>query len=182
MKKTNILILENLQREGYFISNNTAKVRFKELTNYPNALGFDEQSGGYLALHKGHQPGGIADEINACLILKSKGYCVVLLDESAKSGIEPDVRINGKIYDIKRLHKARDSRNRISRLFEKTSRLGIDKIALHIDQSIKSGEIVAFLAEAMARRTKINELLLIYEGNVYELTKQEVLKRAWLKL
>jgi hypothetical protein len=180
MKKTNKLLLEDLQNDGYFISNEAAKGRFKEFLNYPNALGFDTESGGYLALHKGHQAGGIADEIGFCLILKAAGYRVELLDESAESGIEPDVRVNGKIYDIKRLHKAREPRNRISRLFEKTGLKGIDKIALHIDQSIKPNEMVAFLAEAMARRTKINEVLLIYEGTIYELIKQDVLKRNWL--
>lgn len=45
------LQLENLRRKGYFISNNEAKFRFKELVNYPNALGYDDKSGGYLVLH-----------------------------------------------------------------------------------------------------------------------------------
>ena len=174
------LILEDLRVEGYFISNDTAKSRFKELVNYPNALGYDEMSGGYLVLHKGHQPGGIADEIKACLILKKCGYGVELLNESAGTGIEPDVKVNGKIYDIKRLHKAQKPRTRIIRLFEKTSHLGIDKIVLHIDQDLKPSEIISFLAEAMARRTKINEVLVIFKGDIYELSRQIVFKRNWI--
>jgi hypothetical protein len=174
------LILEDLREEGYFISNDTAKSRFKELVNYPNALGYDEISGGYLVLHKGHQPGGIADEIKACLILKNRGYKVELLNESAGTGTEPDVKVNGKIYDIKRLYKAQKPRNRISRLFEKTSHLGIEKIILHIDQDLKPSEITSYLAEAMARRTKINEVILIFKEDVYELSRQIVFKRNWI--
>ena len=47
------LILEDLRIEGYFISNDTAKSRFKELVNYPNALGYDDISGGYLVFIAG---------------------------------------------------------------------------------------------------------------------------------
>jgi hypothetical protein len=137
MKKIGQLLLEDLQGEGYYISNDTAKFRFKELVNYPSALGIDEESNGYLVLHKGHQPGGIADEIKVCLILKKLGYKVELLDESAATGIEPDAKINGAYYDIKRLYKTSNLLERLSRLFRKVTEMNIQKIVLHIDQKVK---------------------------------------------
>ncbi len=176
------LLLENLQQEGYYISNDTAKFRFKELHNYPNALGYDEKSKGYLVLHKGHQPGGIADEILACLILKKNGYRIELLDESASTGIEPDAKINGAYYDLKRLHKATNLLERLSRLFRKVTEMKIKSIVLHIDQNIKRSDLEKLLSITAQRRPKINSIILIFENNVYDLTRQQMIDKNWQKV
>lgn len=173
------LQLENLRRKGYFISNNEAKFRFKELVNYPNALGYDDKSGGYLVLHKGHQPGGIADEVVACLILKNNGYKVALLDESAATGIEPDAIVNGVYCDIKRLYKATNLIERLSRLFRKVTDMKIEKIVLHIDQNIKRTDLAKFLSITAQRRPKISSIILIFESVPYHLTRQQLIDKKW---
>jgi hypothetical protein len=173
------LHLENLQREGYFISTDEAKFRFKDLINYPNALGYDEVSGGYLVLHKGHQPGGIADEMVACLILKKNGYKVTLLDESAATGIEPDAKVNGVYCDIKRLYKATNLLERLSRLFRKVTEMKIQKIVLHIDQNIKRSDLEKLLSITAQRRPKISGMILIFEGIPYHLTRQQLIDKKW---
>lgn len=173
------LYIDNLRREGYFITNDEAKFRFKELINYPNALGYDDISGGYLVLHKGHQPGGIADEVVACLILKSNGYKVVLLEESAATGLEPDAKVNGVYCDIKRLYKATNLLERLSRLFRKVTEMKIQKIVLHVDQNIKRTELAKLLSITAQRRPKISGIILIFEGVPYNLTRQQLIDKKW---
>lgn len=162
-------------------NNKEAKSRFKELAKYPDALGYDEQSKGFLVLHKGHQPGGIADEIMACLLLKGKGYGVLLMDESESTGKEPDVLINGKSYDIKRVYQTENLLNRLSKLFKKVGKMGLDKIVLHIDQVVEISELVAVLAETAARRPNVNEMILIIDGKIFELSRTQMVNREWHK-
>jgi hypothetical protein len=182
MKTVNKLLFEDLTMQGYFSTNREAKVRFKELSKHPNALGYDDETDGFLVLHKGHQPGGIADEIQACILLKQKGYSVSLMDESESTGTEPDVTVNGKTYDIKRVYQTENLINRLSKLFKKVGKMGIDKIVLHIDQAVEIPALVAALAETAARRTNVNELILIVKGDVYELTRTQMMARSWLKV
>jgi hypothetical protein len=183
MKTVNELLFENLViDEDIWTNNEQSKGRFKELVYHPNALGFDSTTNGYLVLNKGHQPGGIADEIYACLVLKNKGYGVCLMDESAFTGAEPDVLINGKKYDIKRIYQTENLINRLSKVFKKVEKMGIDKIVLHIDQAIEIPYLIAVLAETAARRSNVNEIILILKGEVYELTRAEMMARSWLKV
>jgi hypothetical protein len=182
MKTVSKLLFEDLEEKDFFTTNKEAKARFKELAKYPDALGYDEATGGYLVLHKGHQPGGIADEIQACLLLKCKGYGVVLMDESASTGTEPDVMVNGKTYDIKRLYQTENLINRLSKLFKKVEKMGIDKIVLHIDQPVEMPDLVAVLAETAARRSNVSEMILIVKGEIYELTRAQMMTRTWLKV
>jgi hypothetical protein len=181
MGTKNKLLFDNLNAQGYLTTHAEAKIRFKELSKHPNALGYDETTDGYLVLHKGHQPGGIADEIGACLLLKQKGYGVSLLDESESTGTEPDVTVNGKTYDIKRVYLTENLTNRLSKLFKKVGKMGIGKIVLHIDQAVETPHLVAVLAETAARRSDVNEIILIVEGNIYELTRLQMMERGWLK-
>jgi hypothetical protein len=182
MKTVNELLFENLETEGYWTTTEAAKGRFKELTKYPDSLGYDVVTDGYLALHKGHQPGGIADEIQACLILKQKGYGVCLLDESSSTGIEPDVAVNSKIYDIKRVYQTENLINRLSKLFKKVGKMGIDKIVLHIDQAVEMPYLVSVLAETAARRSNVSEVILIVRHTIYELTRVQMLQRNWYQI
>jgi hypothetical protein len=182
MKTVNKILFENLAEKDFFKTNKDAKGRFRELVKHPNALGYDEAIGGYLVLHKGHQPGGIADEIEACLLLKRKGYSVLLMDESASTGTEPDVIVNGKMYDIKRVHQTENLLNRLSKLFKKVEKMGIDKILLNFDQAVEMPDLVSALAETAARRSNVSEIILIVKGEVYDLTRAQMMARSWLKL
>jgi hypothetical protein len=179
MKTKNEPYFEQLGEEGYYISNNFPKAKFKDLTDFPDALGFDYESGGFLALHKGHQAGGIADEIRACLLLKSKGYAVELLDESAATGIEPDAKINGAFYDIKRLYKSKNHLERLAKLFRKVGYMKIDRIVLHIDQNIKRTDLESLLSTTASRRPAISHVLLIFQNEVYEIARQDVIDKNW---
>ena len=63
MSKLNQQLFEQYSHSLYWKNNNGAINFFRSLENYPNALGFDKESGGFIILHKKHKTGGLESEI-----------------------------------------------------------------------------------------------------------------------
>jgi hypothetical protein len=100
MNNANELIFKKLDYRHYTSSDNAQSEYTIFVDNYKNALGFDEVSGGFLALQKRHQPHALFYELPLALILKREGHAVILLDESGK-GKQIDVSIDGILFDMK---------------------------------------------------------------------------------
>jgi hypothetical protein len=86
------------------------------------------------------------------------------------------------MYDIKRVYQTENLINRLSKLFKKVGKMGIDKIVLHIDQPVEMFDLVSALAETAARRSNVSEMILIVKGEVYELTRAQMMGRSWFKV
>ena len=52
MKTANKLLFEHFDDAHYFKTNEAAKKDFKIISQFPNALGFDDASSGYVVLHR----------------------------------------------------------------------------------------------------------------------------------
>ena len=76
---------DNFSNTDYYKQNNLEAIKhFKSLPKFPNALGYDITSDGFIVIHKGHQSGALDFEIPACLILKDAGYAIELIEEPSE--------------------------------------------------------------------------------------------------
>lgn len=55
MKNANKKRFEAYSDNCYFKENNKADSHFKQLKHFPNALGYDAQSGGFIVIHYHHK-------------------------------------------------------------------------------------------------------------------------------
>lgn len=90
MKKTNREIFDELSLEEHLKSVEAAAKIFRDMASFPDALGFDEQSGRFLVLHRHHAPSGFEYEIPVCVFLKINGFRVWVV-------------VNGHLYQLDRL-------------------------------------------------------------------------------
>lgn len=180
MKTVNKLLFENLNPNEYAKNFETIEqFDFRQLDAYADILGFDEHSQGWVVVHRHHAVSGLFDELPTCRILKTQGYAVTLIAESNQI-VSADALINGVIYEFKRISSATN----LPRAIEKQLRLAYKKsenIALHIDQAIEADVLVSALRKAAFNHSGIQQVLLIWKGEVIPLTRQEILKSQWLK-
>lgn len=161
-KAMNKLRFESLEQEGFIIDNQKVDYkRFKHLKNR-NALGYDNQSGGYLALHPEHEPDALSKEIDACLILKNEGYRCELLSE--QNGNRVDIMLNDKVYDIKQVSNASNPSARIVEHFRFTYKKS-DKIILHLTQFISEADLKTAFKNAQRKYPSIIECITIDMNN-----------------
>ena len=130
MSKLNQQLFEEYSHVFYCKANKEAINRFKCLERFPDALGFDIESGGFIILHKNHKQGGLENEIDTCLILKKMGFGVVLIEEF-ENDKSVDVLIEGKVFEIKKLINGHNLRKSVQRHFQRTY-LKTGNLILHI--------------------------------------------------
>jgi hypothetical protein len=82
MSKLNQLKFEEYSEVEYIKNQKDAEAHFRVMSKFPNVVGFDKKSNGFLVIHKKHSASGLESEIPACVILKKLGYSVVLVEES----------------------------------------------------------------------------------------------------
>jgi hypothetical protein len=70
MKNPNLNIFETLSNSDFLKDTVKAGAIFKDILKFPNSLGFDKKSGGFLILHRQHAPSAFLEEIPVCLVLK----------------------------------------------------------------------------------------------------------------
>ena len=174
------LLFENIDANDYAKDFETLqKFGFRKLDAYKDAIGFDEQSQGWVVVHKHHAISGLFDELPTCLILKSQGYHTELIEESNHLS-SADAFVNGELYEMKRVSAATN----LPRAIEKQLRMAYKKsenVLLHVDQPIENAVLVAALRKAVFNHPKVKKVLLIWENNIRLLTQQEILDRSWLK-
>lgn len=90
----------------YFKSVEKAAKTFRDMAQYPDSLGFDEASNGFLALHRNHAPSGFEQEIPVCVFLKKAGFGVLLAEESPRKSA--DAEIDGIVFEIKQVAHAKN--------------------------------------------------------------------------
>jgi hypothetical protein len=105
MSKQNRDKFDSYPDDSYFKTNEKAEKHFKELSQFPDALGYDTKTNGFMVLHHKHKGSGIADEIPACLILKGLGFGIEL---NMESDFIPsvDLTVNEILFEIKRIRNA----------------------------------------------------------------------------
>ena len=177
---TNKLLFENIDSNDYAKDFEALKkFGFRKLEAYKDVIGFDDQSYGWVVVHKHHATSGLFDELPTCHILKSQGYCVQLIEESNHVA-SADAFLNGELYEMKRVRSATN----LPRAIEKQLRMAYKKsenVILHIDQPIEDNILVNALRKAVFNYPKVKKVLLVWEQNIKLLTQKEILDRNWLK-
>ena len=97
MSKLNRLKYETYSKLEYLVNQKDAEAYFRVMSKFPNAVGYDKKSNGYLVINKNHSPSGLESEVGGCVVLKKLGYCVELLNESP-SIVSLDVKVNDLIF------------------------------------------------------------------------------------
>ncbi len=112
-KETNIDFFEALPDTEYFKDNKRASQKFRNIEAFANALGLDMDTSGFIALHHKHVDLALLQELPVCIILKNAGYGVVLMNEE---GIhqKADAQIDGQLFEIKRISKAKNIQGAIT--------------------------------------------------------------------
>ena len=84
MKTTHEIQFENLDSSYYTSAREAAKEYRIFKYHFRDLLGYDEKTGGFVALQQGHQHGALTDELPSVAILKDNGHAVILIDESGE--------------------------------------------------------------------------------------------------
>ncbi|MFN0034279.1 MAG: hypothetical protein ACKVUS_04375 [Saprospiraceae bacterium] len=174
MKAKNKRLFDELPESEYFKDYRTASKKFRKVAAFPDALGFDPESGGFIAVHRKHVDVALPDELPVCMILKKLGFGVVLLDEeNARPPV--DALIEERYFELKRVSKARNIQGAIIRQF----RLAYHKaenMILHIDQKAHPESIRSALFHGVKKYPRIKLVWLAYEGQLWQLPKAMILE------
>lgn len=135
---------------------------------FKDVLGYDNISGGFAALQKGHQPGALLDELPIVSILKNNGYAVILLDETGKDK-RVDALINGLMFDFKNLRSATNIFQRIKKDCQSALDKGALNVLIHINLELSLEELITIL-KRLAHSPQVNRLdkfWCIWEGKLF---------------
>jgi hypothetical protein len=177
MNKLNKSIFDEYSSNDYFKSNDEGEKKFKALLKFPNAVGFNHRSYGFIVLHKSHKSGGIEDEIPACLILKNLGFGVELIEEHDHH-MSMDVKIEGTNFEVKRLHNCDDWASGILRHFRRAYKKTTHLI-LHIDQRMHAHNLRRAIRNASNTYGSIQVVWLIFQKRLTQLTKEAIQKAEY---
>lgn len=173
MKKHNRHIFETLSPSDFLKTTDKASSLFKDFMKFPNSLGFDKKSGGFLVLHRQHAPSAFSEEIPVCIILKKLGYRVILLQElpHLKS---VDVQINEDLFEIKQLSHAKNIKNAIVNHFRLAYKKA-DKLLIHINQTVSNEQLRGALYAAVKIYTSIKIIWIVKGEQLFQLERQVIL-------
>ena len=174
MSKLNRLKFESYTKEEYLTNQEDAEAYFRVMSTFPNAVGFDKKTNGYLVIHKRHSPSGLVSEISACIILKKLGYSVELIEEYAHK-LSLDVRVNDVVFEMKRFSEGKDLISGVTNHFRTAYRKS-DKIVLHIDQKCDFSNLKRVIRKANSKYPQIKQVLLIYGYKSIMLNKDMIQK------
>ncbi len=173
-KTTNQQAFDDLPDADYFKTNEIAGKHFRDVRLFPTgALGFDDLSDGFIALHRTHSPSGLKDEIVACLLLKNMGFGVVLLDEK-DFFLAPDAQIGNRIFEIKRLAYAKNVDGAIREHFRSTYRKA-QNLFLHIDQPVRAESLRNAIFNSVKEYSKIQTVWVLWTGRLWQLNRKVIL-------
>jgi hypothetical protein len=162
------LLFENLDDRHYITTEAAVKEYAIFKTDFKDVLGYDETTGGSVALQKGHQPRALYDELPSVLILKNDGYSVILLDESG-IGKQLDCLVDGVLSEIK-LVKTFSYRS-LKEDFYEAHKKGAKRLILTISTETNR-ETVGIVLKRIANNlfvNKINDIFLIFDSKLERL-------------
>lgn len=174
MKPLHLQIFEALPAHEFFKTSKEAAKTFKIIENYPDALGYDEETGGFLALHRKHSATGLEQELGVCLYLKSLGFAVMLLKE-AGSFIAADVQIGTEIFEIKRIAKARNIERAVIFQFRTAYRKSKNLI-LHIEQRVEFSSLRNALFKGCQKYASIQMVWVVLGTSLWRFDRATILK------
>lgn len=174
MPKANQIEFDAILSVHYFKSNEQAAKFVREIEVFPNALGMDESSGGFLALHRSHSMSALKQEIPAALVLKRLGHRVILLEET-KYALCPDAQIDGLVFEIKRISRTQKIPSAVLHQFRTAYRKS-PHLLLHIDQTVKLESLRTALFAAFHRYRSVRQVWLIVGERLWQLHREVVLK------
>lgn len=177
VKKTNRDLFEELPVEKYFKSVEAAAKFFREITRYPDSLGFDQNSGGYLAMHRGHAPSGFEFEIPVCVFLKKAGFGVVLLEELPHTR-SVDAKIDGVLFEIKQIGHARNFTRAVLHQF-RNAYVKCDHILLHIAQTVEGDQVRNALLAGAKAYPSIKLFWIVFRGRLFQMERRGILKKEF---
>ena len=179
MRAAGRLIFDNYNPAQYLKDTGEAAVRkFRDLTRFPNAVGFD-RSGGFIVLNDGHSAAGLIDELPVLSILRSRGAMLELLD-GTRAKVKYDLFWDGHFWDIKRISKSSNLSGTLDDVFKRTRKKGKTKLLLHIDQNFTDAELKESLYHALRRNQEISLVELVWNGGrMLRLTADQIRLREW---
>jgi hypothetical protein len=154
-----------------------ATKHFKSLSNFPNALGYDVASDGFVVIHKGHQSGALDFEIPACLILKDAGYAVELIEEPSEI-LSADAIVNDVVFEIKQIINATNLTRAMERHFRRSYKKS-ENMLLHVAKDMSEIELKKALRKAAFNYPAIKKMILVYNSRAVELTRNQLLDMIW---
>jgi SPP1 gp7 family putative phage head morphogenesis protein len=113
----------------------------------PQSIGLDKKTGGFIAVHKEHKMGALADELPVLDILRKQGFGVVLLNESITTY---DVLYDNLPWEIKRMRSSTNLDNTIKKYYQKCKDGNKSNLLIHIDQTID----LNLLKQVLQNKTK----------------------------
>lgn len=169
------------QDENYLTTASEANEKeFKHLKKYPNALGYNEENGGYLVLHKLHEKDALKDELEVMAFLKDQGHRCELLPEHKKNGNEADAFVNEMIFDIKKMANASDIGRRVEKEF-KDAKKKTERIIYHIAQDVDFDVLKKAFKKGAYNVPQITECWVVYKNELYCLSRNKMLQQSWIK-
>jgi len=170
MKKTNRQIFEDFPHETYFKAVERAAKTFRDITQHPDSLGFDDESNGFLALHRRHAPSGFAQEIPVCVFLKRRGFGVLLAEEfpHRKSA---DAKIDGVAFEIKQVAFAMNFSRAVLHQF-RTAYHKCDNILLHIAQPVSSVVLRSTLIAGFKTYPSVKLVWVVFKKELYQIDRK----------
>ena len=168
MKNLNQKRFELFPSHSYFKSNESAEKTVKSMLHFPNALGYDKQSGGFIVLHHNHKANALTDELPVCIILKKIGFGIELIHEP-----DEQVTLDAIIYEIatattfeiKRLYKAKDLTNGILLIFRRSYKKA-KNLLLHVDMHIQPANLKRAIRKAHEKYRDIQVVWLVYRNQL----------------
>lgn len=173
MHELNRQTFADLPETRYFKTNEQAEKQVKKMRAFPGALGFDDETGGFIALHKLHSAAALPDEMPACLILKNLGFGLELLDETGGIFV-PDLKIGNRYFELKRMSRAQNLLGAVHQHFQHAHRKA-DNLILHIDQPVDRFLLREAILEATKNYPAIRQVWVILQGNLWQLERKVIL-------
>jgi hypothetical protein len=173
MRQTNQQIFEELSEFEYYKSNEQALKHIKNIKNYPDALGLDLETNGFVVFHKNHSPSALIDEMPACILLKNLGLGVILLDETVGIFV-PDAMIEARYFEIKRLSKSKNLNGSVHTHFRNTYKKA-DNLVLHVDQKVNPNSLRTAVMLATKLHPDIKSIWVIYLEKLWRLDRKVVI-------
>lgn len=174
MSNSNLTLFLELSEAEYFKENQKAEIRFGSVKFFPDALGFDAETQGFVALHRKHIDMALHQELPVCLILKKLGFGVLLLNE-ADTKPSADAKIGERFFEIKRISKARNVKEAIVKQFRLAYKKS-ENLLLHIDQSAHPETVRNGVYTATKQVSKIKLVWVVFEERLFHFSRAEILK------
>ncbi len=174
MSKTNLRLFEELPEHEYCTSNQVAASFFNGTDLFPNIFGFDEKTGGFVAIHRSHSATGLEHELPVCSILKRSGFGILLLEEAGEFS-RPDAVIKDKLFEIKRIADAKNLRRAVIFQFRTAYRKS-NNLLLHIDQPVNFESLRSAIFAAAFLYPKIQLVWVVVNLQLFQFERQLILK------